>query len=115
MMENKTAKDFKGKIPNMENLSEFESNFNKMREDMETRVMPMFQKLSEEQAKLSRPAKRKNLLIDGKSCVVSLIIDGRILINFPTVEEGEQFFEAFTDFSEARNKWWYKLFTFFKK
>lgn len=109
-----TLKDIQDKIPDFGNFSDFEKKFSEVNDDIQKRVMPMFQKLSEEQAKLSRPAKRKNLLIDGKSCVVSLIIDGRILINFPTVEEGEQFFEAFTDFSNSRNKWWYKLFTIFK-
>ncbi len=115
MAKKPTLEEIKNKIPDMGNFGDFEKKFSEVNEDIQKRVMPMFQKLSEEQAKLSRPAKRKNLLIDGKNCVISLIVDGRVLVNFPTVNEGEEFFESFVDFSVSRNKWWYRVFTYFKK
>lgn len=112
-MAKKTSEDMKDKIPNMGEFGDFEKHFKNISDDIQNRVMPMFKLLSDEQAKLNKPLKRKNILIDDTNCVLSLIIDGRVVINFATINEGQEFFEKFTDFSECRNKWWYKLFTYF--
>lgn len=102
----------KEKIPDM---SGFQAKLEEAQKNMAEKVMPMFAKMSEESAKLTKPQKRRNLTIDKQNCVISLIVDGRVIINFATIDEGEIFYNNFIDFTESKSKWWYKLFNVFKR
>ncbi len=78
-------------------------------------ILPMLNKIKEEQEKITKPLKNKNIKIEDKNCVISLIVDGRVIFNFPKIEDGQLFYENFVDLKKNENKWWYKLFTYFKK
>ncbi len=96
-------------------------------------------KLMDEQIKLSKPQSKKDVSINENSCAINLISDGRVIINFSTLDEGKLFYDEFekykhekifqSSFKEIYNKnfeekhslnmelnlikskWWYKLFS----
>ena len=92
-------------------------------------------KLMDEQIKLQKPQDKKDVNINDKSCAISLISDGRVILNFSTIDEGRLFYDefekwrpykmfhkdiqeladkhiiVFNELNYIKSKWWYKLFS----
>jgi hypothetical protein len=120
-----SKKDFK--IPNID-IDEFTKNIISAKEKMEKEIYPLINKTKEAHEALTVPKQKKEVEINGKTCIISQLVDGRVLINFATIEESELYYTTFSDTSfykrlyesefkagvELRNKWYNKFFRRFK-
>lgn len=67
-------------------------NVDKLKEGVEAmiqKVNPQFEKIVAEQRKLSIPKSKKNIKFNGVQCSVSLIEDGRVIIQSPSQDASE--------------------------
>ena len=67
----------------------------KASDDLLKKVSPLFEQIQNEQHKLAKPKSKKNTKWGDNNISVSLIEDGRVIITFTTVDEGEGFYKQF--------------------
>lgn len=75
-------------------------------DDLLKKAAPLFDKIKSEQQKLAVPKSKKNTKWDGKAISISLIEDGRVLINFQSLEDAETFYK---NFEALKSNWLTKL------
>lgn len=76
-------------------------NVDKLKEGVEAmikRVNPQFEKITAEQRKLSMPKSKKNIKFNGVQCSVSLIDDGRVIIQSPSKDTNEEAYKHLDKF-----------------
>lgn len=70
------------------------------------KISPLFKQIQEEQKKLATPKSSKNTKWGGKNISINLIEDGRVLIRFGSLDDGEKFYK---DFESLKSNWITKL------
>lgn len=99
-------------------------------EDFAKRVPGLLTPFIEEQRKLMVPKSKKDITVNGKPCSMSLLTDGRIVINLGTMDDAQKLYEdtnvidkqfyesAINELkediakleAEINKKWWQKIF-----
>ena len=85
----------------------------KFKTDMETvlsQINPALKTFANEQKKLLTPKKVKNIKLDDKDVVVSLIEDGRVIIKFASLEESEKFYDECDGIMKQKESFITKIF-----
>ena len=59
------------------------------------KINPLFEKIQSEQLKLTKPKSKKNTEWNTDKISVSLIEDGRVIINFSTIDQATEFYDTF--------------------
>lgn len=69
----------------------------------------MIEPFQKELNKLNNPVKKKNIRINGVGCVASLIEDGRVIVQMPTMEDATKLYESINTI-ESKKNFWSKIF-----
>jgi hypothetical protein len=96
-------------MDNMGGMDELSNRLNATYKNITKDILPLIEKNKAQQERLNKPKAKKDVEINGKTCSVSLIVDGRVLINFATIEESEFFYENFTNITKVKRNWFKKL------
>ena len=69
----------------------------------------MIEPFQKELQKLNNPLKKKNVKINGIHCVASLIEDGRVIVQMPTLEEAQKLYDSINTI-KPKESFWSKIF-----
>jgi hypothetical protein len=67
-------------------------------------MLPFLQKLGDDQQKLANPKDRKVIKFNGHDVLVSLTIDGRILLQFDTLNDAQQCYDVYDAVSDEKEE-----------
>lgn len=78
-------------------------------EFMMEKANPLLDNLMKEHQKILKPKEKKNIKLNGSSCNAGLIEDGRVIVNFSSLDEAKKYYDDIQYLSVSK-PWYKKIF-----